>query len=202
MIIQIPKWLWAIVSILILLIIGWIDSSTSFELNLFVFYFVPVAIVAWFIGGVPAITIAVLSTGIWFWADIHSGHVFESHFIAVWETGIHLISFLIIGKTTSTIRKDLDRAIKTAEELKQAFSEIKVLTGIIPICLQCKSIRNGSGKWERLETYVEKHSNGQFSHGYCPDCGKKLLEDAGMNNLLNTIAQHSKIRGDNGLSPK
>ena len=60
------------------------------------------------------------------------------------------------------------------QDLESALSEIKTLRGIVPICSQCKKIRDGSGYWNRVEEYVEKHSDASFSHSLCPDCSDAL----------------------------
>lgn len=60
--------------------------------------------------------------------------------------------------------------VKTHINLKQARDEIDTLRGIIPICSRCKKIREDSGYWEEVETYIQNHSEAQFSHGYCPSC--------------------------------
>nr|WP_319521998.1 hypothetical protein [uncultured Desulfosarcina sp.] len=50
----------------------------------------------------------------------------------------------------------------------------KVLSGFIPICASCKSIRDEKGVWPQLEAYVQKRTEATFSHGICPECVKKL----------------------------
>jgi hypothetical protein len=50
--------------------------------------------------------------------------------------------------------------------------EIKQLKGILPICMFCKSIRTPDDQWVQLETYISSHSEANFSHGFCPQCGK------------------------------
>jgi hypothetical protein len=55
--------------------------------------------------------------------------------------------------------------------------EIKTLQGIIPICAQCKKIRDDKGYWEQVELYVSKHTKAQFSHGICPACAKELYPE-------------------------
>jgi len=44
------------------------------------------------------------------------------------------------------------------------------LSGLLPICAHCKKIRDDKGYWNKIEAYVEKHSNASFSHGMCPEC--------------------------------
>lgn len=55
-------------------------------------------------------------------------------------------------------------------ELVQAFDEIVVLRGIIPICAHCKKVRNDEGFYEAVESYIHRHSEADFSHTICPDC--------------------------------
>lgn len=59
-------------------------------------------------------------------------------------------------------------------KLQKALEEIKTLSGIVPICSQCKKIRDDKGYWNLIETYIEKHSEASFSHGMCPECSEKL----------------------------
>ena len=62
-------------------------------------------------------------------------------------------------------------------ELQQALSEVKTLSGMLPICASCKKIRNDKGYWEQIESYIGERSEAEFSHGICPDCIKKLYPE-------------------------
>ena len=66
---------------------------------------------------------------------------------------------------------------KLISELRQALSEVKALSGLLPICASCKKIRDDKGYWSQIESYISDHSEAQFSHGICPDCMKKLYPD-------------------------
>ncbi len=59
-------------------------------------------------------------------------------------------------------------------ELQEALNNIKTLKGLIPICANCKKIRDDEGFWQQLELYITTHSEAEFSHGICPDCARKL----------------------------
>ena len=61
--------------------------------------------------------------------------------------------------------------------LNSAMENINTLHGLLPICANCKNIRNDQGYWEQIEGYVENHSDAEFSHSLCPDCIKKLYPD-------------------------
>jgi len=62
-----------------------------------------------------------------------------------------------------------DRAI---EELADALRRVNTLSGLLPICMYCKSVRDDAGYWERLETYLSNHTGALVSHGLCPACAK------------------------------
>ncbi|MFH0730022.1 MAG: response regulator transcription factor [Pseudomonadota bacterium] len=59
-------------------------------------------------------------------------------------------------------------------ELHQAVDQIKTLRGIIPICANCKKIRDDQGYWRQVEIYIRNHTEAEFSHGLCPECLEKL----------------------------
>ncbi|MBW2645978.1 MAG: PAS domain S-box protein [Deltaproteobacteria bacterium] len=59
-------------------------------------------------------------------------------------------------------------------DLQKALSEIKALSGMLPICASCKKIRDDKGYWNQIEAYISTHSEVEFSHGICPECEKKL----------------------------
>lgn len=66
---------------------------------------------------------------------------------------------------------------KLIRELQQAISEVKTLSGLLPICAACKRVRDDGGYWNQIETYIRSHSGVQFSHGLCPECIVKLYPD-------------------------
>ena len=70
--------------------------------------------------------------------------------------------------------KERDGLIKA---LQKALSEVKTLQGFLPICANCKKIRDDAGYWNQIEGYIQDHSDAIFSHGICPDCAKALYPD-------------------------
>ncbi|MGD2092196.1 MAG: MASE3 domain-containing protein [Candidatus Aminicenantes bacterium] len=66
---------------------------------------------------------------------------------------------------------------KNEEELRQALDKVKTLKGIIPICSRCKKIRDDTGYWQQVETYIEEHSDADFSHSLCWECAKELYPE-------------------------
>jgi integral membrane sensor domain MASE1 len=80
--------------------------------------------------------------------------------------GITTITVIIV----SALQSERELLIK---ELQDALSQIKTLSGFIPICAHCKKIRDDSGYWNQLETYIQENSDAQLSHGICPTCAEK-----------------------------
>ena len=66
---------------------------------------------------------------------------------------------------------------KRTGELTKALSEVKLLSGLLPICASCKKIRDDQGYWNQIEAYIQRHSQAQFSHSICPECMQKLYPD-------------------------
>lgn len=62
-------------------------------------------------------------------------------------------------------------------ELENAIKELKMLSGIVPICMHCKKIRDDRGYWNQLEKFLTENSDAQFSHGICDDCLKEQYPD-------------------------
>jgi len=61
--------------------------------------------------------------------------------------------------------------------LTDYLTEIQALRGIVPICANCKSIRDKHGQWHPIEHYLTKNPEARFSHGICPKCMQKLYPD-------------------------
>ncbi|MBN1574253.1 MAG: PAS domain S-box protein [Deltaproteobacteria bacterium] len=72
------------------------------------------------------------------------------------------------------IEEERDRLIN---ELQKALSEVKKLSGLLPICANCKKIRDDEGYWRQIEQYIGERSEAEFTHGICPDCAVTLYPE-------------------------
>jgi PAS domain S-box-containing protein len=79
---------------------------------------------------------------------------------------------------------NISARIKTEKEkenlinkLNNTLSQVKQLSGFLPICASCKKIRDDKGYWSQIESYIKEHSEAEFSHSICPDCRKKLYPE-------------------------
>lgn len=63
--------------------------------------------------------------------------------------------------------------------LQKYIEEINQLRGLVPICAQCKNVRDDEGFWHSVEHYFADNSDAEFSHSICPDCREVLYPDVG-----------------------
>ena len=66
---------------------------------------------------------------------------------------------------------------KLIVELRDALAQVKTLSGLLPICANCKKIRDDQDHWHNMEIYVRDHSEADFTHGICPECMQELYPD-------------------------
>ena len=66
---------------------------------------------------------------------------------------------------------------RSNRQLSLALEQVRQLNQLLPICSNCKKIRNDSGYWEQIETYIADNSEAVFTHSLCPDCAKKLYPE-------------------------
>jgi response regulator RpfG family c-di-GMP phosphodiesterase len=65
----------------------------------------------------------------------------------------------------------------TIFDLKKAHGDLKLLKGLLPICSYCKKIRDDTGYWNEIESYIHSHSEAEFSHSICQECIEKYYPD-------------------------
>lgn len=79
-----------------------------------------------------------------------------------------------VGKRLIELQSALAQRVA---ELESALSHVRTLQGILPICMHCHKIRNDQESWERIDSYIQDHSEAQFSHSLCPECLETLYPD-------------------------
>jgi hypothetical protein len=111
-------------SLSVLLLIGWLDYITGYELGFFIFYFIPVAIAAWYCGYRDGICIAVASAVCWYFSDRLTHHPYSRAYFIYWEMFIRLISFLTTSMTLSKIRQLVLNEERMIDELLEIRSQL------------------------------------------------------------------------------
>lgn len=141
----------------------WIDHLASRTGQFPVIYVLPVILAAWYSGKWPAVGLAIAVP------------LFRLLFLVMPHQPPEGMSALVLatalrGVVIIFIALWFARLAEFERELQR---QVKVLEGLLPICAFCKNIRNETGEWERLEKFISRRSEAQFSHGVCPSCGEK-----------------------------
>lgn len=56
-------------------------------------------------------------------------------------------------------------------------ANIKRLAVLLPISSYCKHIRSDQDYWQQVESYITERTDVVFSHGICPSCLTKTMDD-------------------------
>jgi sensor domain CHASE-containing protein len=85
--------------------------------------------------------------------------------------------------------------------LQQALAEVRTLEGLLPICSCCKRVRDDTGYWNQIETYIHRRTPARFSHGYCPECAVQAFHDFGLDVPEHIQAEHDAKRFESAPKP-
>ena len=159
---NVSLWVPFLLSALIIII----DILTPPQILLSIFFVFPVLIAGWYKG---------LRWALIFSLTLPLVRLLIATFIEpIWPLSYNIINALdraLVLSLVSFISAELSGSVKRLR------AKVEVLEGLIPICANCKKIRDQNQEWQPLEKYITERSHTQFSHGICPDC-KKLLYGA------------------------
>ena len=74
---------------------------------------------------------------------------------------------IAVGKRIIELHGALEARV---EELRQERGHVRLLQGLLPICMFCKKIRDDESTWHQLEDYITRHSGAGFTHSLCGEC--------------------------------
>lgn len=78
--------------------------------------------------------------------------------------------FYAVARDVSAQKKETAAREELLEHLQATLNQIKTLEGLLPICSWCHHIRDEEGKWGKVENYIARHTEAEFTHAICPDC--------------------------------
>jgi K+-sensing histidine kinase KdpD len=147
----------------------------------------PVAVTAMCAGAGPALLAAGLGTilGSYFFFPYGVFGLYPDHVrIGAFQVAIFLAASAVVAKLGGEYRIRRWQAERAAEQLRQTLTErdaalerVSMLTGLLPVCAACKSIRDEHGNWRQMEEYLSEHSKAKFTHGMCPACMEQWYGD-------------------------
>jgi len=96
--------------LVVILMVGIVDYVTGSELAFSIFYLFPVGIVAWYVGWEAGVTASVASGIVWYLADTFSrGEPYPAPFVPAWNTGVRVLTFLIVTVLITILHDTLKR---------------------------------------------------------------------------------------------
>jgi signal transduction histidine kinase len=93
-----------------LLVIGFLDYVTSYELRLLPLYAGPIFVAAWFFGRGIGIGTALVSAVIWWCANWFNGDPDLHSWVRTWEIARHVSFFIVVGLVGAALRAKSDSA--------------------------------------------------------------------------------------------
>ncbi len=88
-----------------------------------------------------------------------------------------------LHEKNSALTIEITEHKKTLHKKEELASELKTISELIPICSNCKSIRDDNGYWEQVEVFMKSHTKIEFTHGICPKCVAELYPDVAKSKL-------------------
>jgi predicted signal transduction protein with EAL and GGDEF domain len=99
----------SLIGLTFVVFVGVIDYLTGYEIELAIFYLIPIAFVTWFAGKRSGALMSVVSAIVIFLADMFAGKIFSHPLIGFWDTLGTFGIFLIIVLTLSSLKKALEK---------------------------------------------------------------------------------------------
>ena len=84
-----------------------------------------------------------------------------------------IVGLNMLAEEFSASTVSIEQYETKVRELQAALDDVQTLTGLLPICAWCKSVRDDSGYWSQIEEYIADPTGARFSHGMCPDCAER-----------------------------
>jgi PAS domain S-box-containing protein len=100
--------------------------------------------------------------------------ILETSGVPVFDEAGNLTHYRGVDRDITKRKQAEEGQEKLITELQEALENVKTLSGLLPICAQCKKIRDDKGYWNQIEAHIQKHSNAEFSHSICPECSDEL----------------------------
>ncbi len=171
-------------SVAVLTAVSYVDYVTGYESLFFVFYFIPVALCAWYLGRWASLLMSLLSAVSWFVVDVASDHQYPHEGIRYWNAFTCFLAFGVLGWVLSRLRHSLQQARTAREELARALEDLRRSTEEFRelqnefqvVCAWTQRIRIG-GKWMPLDEFLRERLHVTVSHGISPEALEEIRNE-------------------------
>jgi ligand-binding sensor domain-containing protein len=116
------------------------------------------------------------------WSTVEAGldvHLAPHFYQTGWFAGLCSVAALlaVFGVHRLRVRSLEVQRRELGVRVTESLEQIKMLRGLLPTCSGCKKIRDESGEWNHMESFISARSEANFSHGVCPECMVKLYPE-------------------------
>ncbi|WP_438483658.1 hypothetical protein [Oleiharenicola lentus] len=151
-----------------LVLIGFFDFYTGYEIKLGALYALPVAFAAWYLRSPAGWLTSLVCALITLWAEVAAGKEYSSTWIAVINTASRLAIFVFIQLSVSHFRRTVNLAKK----------RLRAFEGLLPVCCACHRVDGGDGFWTDFPAFLRANTQAQVEFKTCPSCSSVLASNS------------------------
>lgn len=145
--------------------VAWADLITGYHVSVLAFYGFPIVIAVWWVGNAGGFLLALFSAVVCYYVrKITADAPHLTPGVQLWNGVMRFVTFMFFCIGGAAVRFQV-------ETLRR---QVKMLTGILPVCNCCKKIKDEQGYWNDLEAYLHEHSDADVERKLCPDCSRNL----------------------------
>ena len=146
----------------LVLIVGWIDYITGYEVSVFPLYGLPIALSVWYFGFAGGVIGCGLCALAWVLADYFTGHTYSLEWVRWVNASARLIYFVFVTITFLYLRR-------TVTESDQ---RLRTISTLLPVCMQCHKVVDADGHWVSMQEFIADQTHAHFRPKICPDCAR------------------------------
>jgi signal transduction histidine kinase len=109
---------------ILIIFMGAVDYLTGQEIDLVIFYLLPISLAAWFANRNIAIILCLISSAVEFSANTAAGRTYSHFLIAFWNSAVSFGFFLLYVFILSTLKIEYEKRIKLIKELRSSVAEL------------------------------------------------------------------------------
>jgi K+-sensing histidine kinase KdpD len=175
---------WLAISATLILLFSGFEYLTGSQLQFSVFYFIPIALLAWYVGLEFSFAAAVISAVAWWVVDFAGGRSYAMPVTGAANYALRLASFIVLAVVIARLRRAREREhhlneqlANTVADLQKSLAEINELRGQIQrVCAWTHRIES-EGKWVPMDQFLAEKLHLTISHGMSEEAAQKFLDE-------------------------